>query len=149
MEVDMLNNNNMAVSPSGDYQNVSKPKVETTHQAKKSQQTQTASSRNAAEYVSEAKYGNENGSVHIRDDAEHEGKGSLEILDKAIDDANKKIMGYSRQFQYSVHEKTKQIMVKIINSDTNEVIKELPPEKTLDAIAKMWELAGILVDEKR
>ena len=29
------------------------------------------------------------------------------------------------------------------------MIKELPPEKTLDMIAKVWEMAGILVDEKR
>ena len=33
--------------------------------------------------------------------------------------------------------------------DTKETIKEIPPEKTLDLIAKAWELAGILVDEKR
>ena len=32
---------------------------------------------------------------------------------------------------------------------TKEVIKEIPPEKTLDMIAKAWELAGILIDEKR
>ena len=30
-----------------------------------------------------------------------------------------------------------------------KTIKELPPEKTLDMIAKVWEMAGILVDEKR
>ena len=29
-----------------------------------------------------------------------------------------------------------------------EVLKELPPEKILDMIAKAWELAGIMVDEK-
>ena len=30
-----------------------------------------------------------------------------------------------------------------------ELAKELPPEKTLDMIAKVWEMAGILVDERR
>jgi flagellar protein FlaG len=40
-------------------------------------------------------------------------------------------------------------MIKIIDKDTKEVIKELPPEETLDMIAKVWELAGIFVDEKR
>jgi len=29
------------------------------------------------------------------------------------------------------------------------VLKEFPPEKTLDMIAKVWEMAGILVDERR
>ena len=33
--------------------------------------------------------------------------------------------------------------------ETKEVIKEFPPEKTLDMIAKVWEMAGIMVDEKR
>ena len=36
-----------------------------------------------------------------------------------------------------------------INKESKEVIKEFPPEKTLDMIAKVWEIAGLLVDEKR
>ena len=39
--------------------------------------------------------------------------------------------------------------IKIVDKQTKEVLKEFPPEKTLDMIAKVWELAGILVDEKR
>jgi len=39
-------------------------------------------------------------------------------------------------------------MIKVINSETDEVIREIPPEKILDLIAKLWELAGIIVDEK-
>ena len=33
--------------------------------------------------------------------------------------------------------------------DTDEVIREIPPEKSLDMLQKMWEMAGILVDERR
>ena len=39
-------------------------------------------------------------------------------------------------------------MVKVINEETGEIIREIPPEKILDMVAKMWELAGILVDRK-
>ena len=39
--------------------------------------------------------------------------------------------------------------LRVDDKKTKEVIKELPPEKTLDMIAKAWEIAGILVDEKR
>ena len=39
-------------------------------------------------------------------------------------------------------------MIKIIDKDSKEVLKEYPPEKTLDMIAKVWEVAGLLVDEK-
>lgn len=72
-----------------------------------------------------------------------------EFLQKTIERANKELLGAHRQFSYDVHEKTGQFMVKVIDLDTKEVIKELPPEKTLDAVAKMWELAGIFVDERK
>ena len=39
-------------------------------------------------------------------------------------------------------------MIKLVDKDTQEVVKEIPPEKTLDMIAKCMELAGVLVDEK-
>ena len=48
-----------------------------------------------------------------------------------------------------IHEKTNRITIKIVDKKTKEVIREFPPEETLDMIAKAWELAGILVDEKR
>ncbi len=50
---------------------------------------------------------------------------------------------------FGIHEATNRVTIKIVDKDTHKVIKELPPEKTLDMIAKVWELAGILVDEKR
>ena len=72
---------------------------------------------------------------------------SNEQLKKAIEQFNKKF-GNSEAI-YGVHEATNRVTIKIIDKDTKETIKELPPEKTLDMIAKVWELAGILVDEKR
>ena len=35
------------------------------------------------------------------------------------------------------------------DKDTDEVIKEIPSEKALEMLAKAWELAGIIVDERR
>jgi len=41
-------------------------------------------------------------------------------------------------------------MVKVIDTsgDREEIIREIPSEKVLDMVARMWELAGIMVDEK-
>lgn len=74
---------------------------------------------------------------------------SEKVVINAIEKANKAITGVSTKFEFSIHEKTKEIMVKVINSETNEVIREIPPEKILDLVAKMWEMAGIIVDERR
>ncbi|MBZ4668938.1 MAG: flagellar protein FlaG [Defluviitaleaceae bacterium] len=68
---------------------------------------------------------------------------------EAIEKANKKLSGVMAEFEFSIHEQTKQIMVRVINKDTKEVIREIPPEKTLDMVAHLWEMAGIIVDEKR
>ena len=53
------------------------------------------------------------------------------------------------QSEFGIHEKTNRITVKLVDKQTKEVIKELPPEKMLDMIAKVWEYAGLIVDEKR
>jgi len=68
---------------------------------------------------------------------------------QAVEKANKAVSMAGRTFEYSIHEKTKEIMIKVIDSDTKEVIREIPPEKTLDMVASMMEMAGLLVDERR
>lgn len=70
-----------------------------------------------------------------------------EQIRKAVEQLNKS-MGNSEAV-FGIHEKTNRVMIKIVDKTTKEVIKELPPEKTLDMIAKVWDMAGILVDERR
>ncbi|MCK9444123.1 MAG: flagellar protein FlaG [Tissierellaceae bacterium] len=65
-----------------------------------------------------------------------------------IEKANKDFVVYDRRFEFSIHDATRQIMVKIIDVNTDEVIRELPPEKILDMVAALWEVAGIIVDRK-
>lgn len=50
---------------------------------------------------------------------------------------------------FGIHEGTNRVMIKMVDKQTKRVIKEFPAEETLDLIAKAWELAGIMVDEKR
>lgn len=67
-------------------------------------------------------------------------------LKKAVNDLNKQMKNLEAIF--GIHDKTNRVTIKIIDKTTKEVIKEYPPEETLDMIAKVWEIAGILVDEK-
>lgn len=71
-----------------------------------------------------------------------------EQLIRTIERAVKALQGPQTTLEVSIHEKTHDIMVKVLNKDTGELIREIPPEKTLDLVAKMMEIAGILVDEK-
>ena len=65
-----------------------------------------------------------------------------------IEKANNDFVAYDRRFEFSIHDVTRQIMVKVIDATTDEVIRELPPEKVLDLVASLWEAAGIIVDKK-
>lgn len=67
----------------------------------------------------------------------------------AVEKANKALINSKTRCEFSYHEPTKSISIKIIDEQTKEVLREVPPEKILDMVEKMWEMAGILVDEKR
>lgn len=70
-----------------------------------------------------------------------------EKIRKAVETLNKKMSNSEAVF--GIHEDTNRVTIKIVDKSTKEVIKELPPEKTLDMIARVWEMAGILIDERR
>ena len=72
---------------------------------------------------------------------------TTEQIKKAVSELNKSANGTEAIF--GIHEKTNRVTIKIVDKETHDVIKELPAEKTLDLIAKAWEMAGLLVDEKR
>lgn len=68
-------------------------------------------------------------------------------LKNAVEKINRKASNMEAIFGY--HEGTNRVMIKIVDKDTKEVKKEYPAEKTLDMIQKVWEMAGLMVDEKR
>lgn len=70
-----------------------------------------------------------------------------EKIKKAVEDINKK--SSNSEAIFGIHDATNRVTIKIIDKTTRDVIKEFPPEKTLDMIAKVWEMAGLMVDEKR
>jgi len=70
------------------------------------------------------------------------------ILNKSIEQANKELKSVNRSIERHIHEKTKTIIYRIVDANTKEIIKEFPPEKIQDMIAKLWELVGLFVDEK-
>lgn len=71
---------------------------------------------------------------------------SADKLKRAVEELNKRAV--ESEAVFGVHDSTNRMTIKIVDKKTKEVLKEYPPEKTLDMIAKVWELAGLLVDEK-
>lgn len=57
----------------------------------------------------------------------------------------------NRHLQFNIHKESGRIHVKVIDSDSEKVIREIPPEKILECSAMIKEMldemAGILLDE--
>ncbi len=70
---------------------------------------------------------------------------SQELLDGLSMDIE---MLHSVGLSFSKHEDTGRTMVKVINKDTDELIREIPSEQVLDMAAKLDEMVGILFDTK-
>ena len=68
-------------------------------------------------------------------------------IKRAVDEVNRKVK--NNELIFGIHEATNRVTIKVIDKSTKEVLREFPPEQTLDMIAKVWELAGIMVDERR
>lgn len=70
-------------------------------------------------------------------------------LEKAVEGINQTLEITRTHLRFTLHEELEEYYVQVINDQTQEVIKEIPPKKILDIVAEIWKLAGILVDEKR
>lgn len=70
-------------------------------------------------------------------------------IESAVKRANNTMRMAKTSCQFQYHEETNRVSIKVIDKDTKEVIREIPSEEALELIQKMWEMAGILVDEKR
>lgn len=49
--------------------------------------------------------------------------------------------------QFSLHKETNRTIVRVINKETQELIREIPSEEMLNIMAKMDEMMGILFDK--
>ena len=114
------------------------------------QQTAVAPQQSIQSMQQQAGMSNQDGQQgQGQNQAQNQKQPTNEEIRSAITSANKRAHFGNTSAEFSYHEKTKRISVKIFDKDTNEVIREIPPEETLDMIAKMYELAGIMIDEKR
>jgi uncharacterized FlaG/YvyC family protein len=71
-----------------------------------------------------------------------------EKIEKALKIVNMAYKEVNLECKYSMDERTKTEVVKIVNSDTGETLRQYPPEEILNMIHKMYDMYGILLDKK-
>jgi flagellar protein FlaG len=108
-----------------------------------------AANINVTEVAAAAKISGGNPAGNEQNNGQKESSASEKQIKDAIFKANNKLKISRTRCEFSYDEETKRVSIKVFDEDTKEIIKEIPPEETLRMIEKMWELAGILVDERR
>lgn len=67
---------------------------------------------------------------------------------EAVDVLNEQISQVDAQLKFVYHEQLNEYYVTVVNSITDEIIREIPPKKLMDIHAAMREHIGLLVDHK-
>ena len=76
-------------------------------------------------------------------------RSNLEELDEAVKKLNDTATAFNIKLNFSVDERTDRLVVKVIEKDTEKVIREIPPEQVLNMVAQIQNMIGIFVDARR
>ena len=69
----------------------------------------------------------------------------IEAQAKALQDT---FLAFNRRVVLSVNDQINQVIIKVVDAETDKVIKEIPAEEIQHLIARIKETIGLLVDEK-
>ena len=74
--------------------------------------------------------------------------GEPDTLRRAVSEINSSIAIYRRHLGITHHEATNRNIITVYDSETNEIVRQIPPESVLEAHANMLEMVGIFMDTR-
>lgn len=75
-------------------------------------------------------------------------KGPREELTRVTERLNKVVDALDVAVRFEIHDETGRIVVKVVDRETGDVVRQIPPEQMLKISAEMEKLVGLLVDER-
>lgn len=69
-------------------------------------------------------------------------------LKDAINKVIESLQDNQTSLKFKLNEKTHRVIIQVISDKDNSVIREIPPEKTIEMMASICKLVGLNVDEK-
>lgn len=76
------------------------------------------------------------------------GKDPVSQIKEAVDKMNLDERFRRTGCEFTYHEISHRVSITLYDKETKEVIKEIPPEETIDMIDKFYKLAGLVIDER-
>jgi flagellar protein FlaG len=70
------------------------------------------------------------------------------LLKKIVDKLSQQFRSRNTSLNFSIDDATQSLVVKVIDSDSEKVIRQIPPEEILAIRARIQELLGALIDKE-
>lgn len=81
-------------------------------------------------------------------DQKQEAATGTQMLPSAVRQIQEIVHTFDKRMRFEVHEETNTTMVRVVDSSTGEILREVPSEKFLDMVATFRkQLSGLFVDE--
>ncbi len=74
-------------------------------------------------------------------------KPSRETIEKILVKANELARKFSRELSFSYDDRIDKIVVKVMEGDTEKVIRQIPPEEMIRLSLRMDEIMGMLINQ--
>ncbi|WP_374520145.1 flagellar protein FlaG [Undibacterium squillarum] len=81
-------------------------------------------------------------------DASAQKSPDLKQVNQAVSDINKTIQALSQDLQFSVDKDSNRVVVKIIDQQTNKVLRQIPSEEALEISKSLGKLQGLLIKQE-
>ena len=86
---------------------------------------------------------------NVNVDEKQKGKDDAQVSQDLLDDLEHDINTiHNVGLEFSMHEESGRTMIKVIEKDSGNLIRQIPPEEVLDLIARMGDVLGILFDKR-
>ena len=77
-----------------------------------------------------------------------EGNVQQEKLDQTVEELSSLAQGLNRELNFSIDDKSGRTIIKVIDSVTDEVIRQIPSEEVIELAQMIDQHAGLLMDAK-
>ncbi len=81
-------------------------------------------------------------------DSEKQKDLSIDEIENVIKEMNQFIQIFNAKIAFEIDKDTKKTVLKIIDAQTNEIIRQIPPEELLKISRRISELLGLIINEK-
>ncbi|ROR01923.1 flagellar protein FlaG [Desulfosoma caldarium] len=73
---------------------------------------------------------------------------NLKDVQNVVEDVQQYLLQHSIRLSFEIRDKTGDLVVRVLDKDTGEIIRQIPPEEMLRLREKLEELTGVLLNGK-